>query len=177
MRNLAEKWPPAPEWTSTKLNQDGLSVRTLGGLSQLLVSGDLTAWAQASGLAGEGVGAGAVASDDKYMVRIARDRVLAVGERPFPIAAGWHEAGFAVSVVDAGLHVFEIEGPGLAGLVARATALDPGQASRSASVLVAGVNGLFYRFGNPNRGRLHVDRGLAPYLWEWLEHSLERVSP
>ncbi|RWE01121.1 hypothetical protein [Mesorhizobium sp.] len=171
MRNLAEKWPAARDWTTATLNKDGLCVRTLGGLSQLLVSGDLTAWSQASGLAGEGVGAGAVASGDKYMVRIARDRVLAVGEWPFPIAAGWHEAGFAVSVVDAGLHAFEIEGPALAGLVARGTALDPGQASRSASILFAGVNVLFYRFGNPNRGRLHVDRGFAPYLWEWLEQS------
>ncbi|AZO32208.1 hypothetical protein [Mesorhizobium sp. M1B.F.Ca.ET.045.04.1.1] len=171
MRNLAEKWPAAPDWTTATLNKDGLGMRTLGGLSQLLVSGDLTAWSQASGLAGEGVGAGAVASGDRYMVRIARDRVLAVGEPPFPIAAGWHEAGFAVSVVDAGLHAFEIEGPGLAGLVARGTALDPGQASRSASILFAGVNVLFYRFGNPNRGRLHVDRGFAPYLWEWLEQS------
>ena len=171
MRNLAEKWPAAPDFAVATLNNDGVTVRTVGGLNQLLVSGDLTAWSQASGLAGEGVGAGAVASGEKYMVRIARDRILAVAERPSPIAAGWHEAGFAVSVVDAGMHVFEIEGPGLAGLVARGATLDPGQASRSASVLFAGVNVLFYRFGSPDRARLHVDRGFAPYLWEWLEQS------
>ncbi|TIQ28614.1 MAG: hypothetical protein E5X48_31260 [Mesorhizobium sp.] len=171
MRNLAEKWPTAPDWTTAVLSKDGLDVRALGGLCQLLVSGDLAAWSKASGLAGEGVGAGAVAGGGKYMVRIARDRVLAVGEQPFSIAAGWHEAGFAVSVVDAGLHVFEIEGLGLAGLVARATTLDPGQASRSASVLFAGVNVLFYRFGSPDRARIHVERGFAPYLWEWLEQS------
>ncbi len=110
-------------------------------------------------------------SGDKYMVRIARDRLLAVGDQPFPIAAGWHAAGFAVSVMDAGLHVFEIEGPDLDRLIARGTALDPGQASRSASVLFAGVSVLFYRFGNPDRARLHVDRGLAPYLWEWFEQA------
>ncbi|TIM67723.1 MAG: hypothetical protein E5Y52_10845, partial [Mesorhizobium sp.] len=67
MRNLAEKWPSAPDWTTAVLNTDRISVRTLDGLNQLLVSGDLTAWAQASGLAGEGVGAGAVANGDKYM--------------------------------------------------------------------------------------------------------------
>ncbi|RUW31199.1 hypothetical protein [Mesorhizobium sp. M1E.F.Ca.ET.041.01.1.1] len=171
MRNLADKWPAAPDWTAAVLNKGGVSVRTLGGLNQLLVSGHLAAWSKGSGLAGEGVGAGAVASGDNYMVRIARDRILAVGERPFSIAAGWHEAGFAVSIVDAGLHVFEVEGPSLAGLVARGTTLDPDQTSRSASVLFAGVNVLFYRFGNPNRARLHVDRGFAPYLWEWLEQS------
>ncbi|TGP22233.1 MULTISPECIES: hypothetical protein [unclassified Mesorhizobium] len=171
MRNLAEKWPAAPDWATTTLNEEGVGVRTLCGMSQLLVSGNLTAWAKASGLAGEGVGAGAVASGDSYVVRIARDRILAVGERPFPIAAGWHAAGFAVSVMDAGLHLFELEGPGLASLVARGTAFDPGQASRSASVLFAGVNVLFYRFGSPDRTRLHVDRGLAPYLWEWLKNS------
>ncbi|MDG4882816.1 hypothetical protein [Mesorhizobium sp. WSM4884] len=171
MRNLAEKWPAAPDWATAVLNKDSLGVRTLSGLSQLLVSGNLSAWSKASDLVGEGVGAGAVAGGGKYMVRIARDRVLAVGERPFPIAAGWHEGGFAVSIMDAGLHVFEIEGPGLAGLVARATTLDPQQASRSASVLFAGVNVLFYRFGHADRARLHVDRGFAPYLWEWLEQS------
>lgn len=171
MRNLAEKWPAAPDFATATLNKDGVTIRTLGGLSQLLVSGNLTAWSKVSGLAGEGVGAGAVASGDRYMVRIARDRLLAVGEPPFSIAAGWHQAGFAVSVVDAGLRVFEIEGPGLAGLIARGTALDPGQASRSASVLFAGVSVLFYRFGDANRVRLHVERGFAPYLWEWLEQS------
>lgn len=169
MRNLAEKWPPAPDWTTAVLNTDGISVRTLDGLNQLLVSGDLTAWAQASGLAGEGVGAGAVANGDKYMVRIARDRILAVSGRPLPVAAGWHAAGFAVTVMDAGLHVFEMKGPGLAGLVARGTALDPRQASLSASILFAGSGVLFYRFGNPDRARVHVDRSIAPYLWEWLE--------
>jgi sarcosine oxidase gamma subunit len=171
MRNLAEKWPAAPDWATATLNKGSVGVRTLGGLTQLLVSGDLAAWSEASGLAGEGVGAGAIASGDRYMARIARDRVLAVGERPFPIAAGWHAAGFAVSVMDAGLHVFEIEGADLGRLIARGTALDPGQASRSASILFAGASVLFYRFGNPDRARLHVDRGLAPYLWEWFEQA------
>lgn len=171
MRDLAEKWPTAPDFATAILNKDGVSVRTLGGLNQLLVSGNLAAWSQASGLAGEGVGAGTIASGDKYLVRIARDRVLAVGADPFAVVAGWHEAGFAVSAADAGLHVFEIEGSGLAGLIARGTALDPGQASRSASVLFAGVSVLFYRFGDTNRARLHVERGFAPYLWQWLEQS------
>ena len=171
MRNLAEKWPAAPDFATATLNKDGVTVRTLGGLSQLLISGDLTAWSKAWGLAGEGVGAGAVVHGDKYLVRMARDRILAVGDQPFRIAAGWHEAGFAVSVVDAGLRVFEIEGPGLTALVARATMLDPGHASRSASVLFAGINVLFYRFGNADRARLHIERGFAPYLWEWLQQS------
>lgn len=171
MRNLAEKWPAAPDFATAALNKDGVTVRTLGGLKQLLVSGDLAAWSKASGLAGEGVGAGAIASGDKYLVRIARDRLLAVGEQPFPIASGWHAAGFAVTVMDAGLHVFEIEGPDLDRLIARGTALDPEAASPSASILFAGVGVLFYRFGNPDRARLHVDRGLAPYLWEWLEQA------
>ncbi|MBZ9985913.1 hypothetical protein LB572_02240 [Mesorhizobium sp. BH1-1-5] len=171
MRNLAEKWPAAPDFATATLSKGSVSVRTLGGLNQLLVSGDLAAWSKASGLAGEGVGAGAIANGDKYMVRIARDRVLAVGGQPFPIVAGWHAAGFAVTVMDAGLHVFEIEGSGLDRLIARGTALDPGAASRSASILFAGAGVLFYRFGNPDRARLHVDRGLAPYLWEWFEQA------
>ncbi|MDX8463392.1 hypothetical protein [Mesorhizobium humile] len=171
MHNLAEKWPAPLEWATATLSKGSVSVRTLGGLNQLLVSGDLAAWSKASGLAGEGVGAGAIASGDTYMVRIARDRLLAVGEQPFPIAAGWHAAGFAVTVMDAGLHVFEIEGLDMERLIARGTALDPGAASPSASILFAGVGVLFYRFGKSDRARLHVDRGLAPYLWQWLERA------
>lgn len=170
MRDLAEKWPAAPDWSAT-IEEGGVSIRTVSRLSQSLVSGDLAAWARASGMAGEGVGAGMVASGEKYTVRIARDRMLAVGDRPFSIGPGWHDAGFAVSAIDAGLHVFEVRGPGLPDVLARGATIDLKKTGPSASVLFAGISILLYHHDSVERARIHVDRGLASYLWEWLEQS------
>lgn len=167
MRDLAEKWPPMPEWDTAVIDTGTLRIRTLRGLEQRLVSGDLAAWALVSNMAGSGVGYGEIARRDRYMVRIARDRALAVSKTPLDIADGWHGQGFAVSVLDAGLHVFEIAGPGTAGLLARATTLDPNGTSSSAAMLFADVHALVYRHDGPETVRVHVDRGLAPYLWEW----------
>lgn len=167
-RNLAERWPAAPDWSAAVMEGPGFTVRTVLGLEQLLVSGDLDAWNQASGLSGPGVGAFALAKGEAYQARIARDRLLAVSAGPLAVEPGWHEAGFAVTRIDAGLHVFEVEGPELKGVIARATTLDPAAASPSAAMLFAGVGVVAYRHDTPDRLRIHVDRGLAAYLWQWL---------
>jgi hypothetical protein len=171
MRDLAEKWPAPPEWPMATISEDGLDIRAPAGLNQFLVSGDLSAWAKVSGIVGEGVGAGMIANGAKYTVRVARDRVLAVSSRSLSIQTGWHDAGFAVTAMNAGLLIFEIGGAGLDEMLARATTLDPQKTSASASVLFAGINVLLYRFETDARARIHVDRSLAPYLWEWLEQS------
>lgn len=171
MRDLAGKWPATPDWATATIDEAGVNIRTLSGLSQCLVSGDLAAWSAASGIAGPAVGAGMIATGGEYEVRIARDRVLAVSERPFTVEPGWHDGGFAVSVMDGGLHVFEIGGPGVSQVLARAMTLDPQKTSASASVLFAGIDVFLYYHASSERARLHVDRGLAPYLWEWFEQS------
>ena len=171
MRDLAGKWPPVPEWDNATLETDCLHIRTLRGFTQLLVSGNLGAWGQAAGMAHEGAGAFAMAEGPRYAVRIARDRILAVSETPFDIEPGWHREGFAASGMDAAMHIFEISGMGTAKISARATTLDPAGTSASAALLFAGVNALVYHHGDPERLRLHVDRGLAPYLWEWFEKT------
>jgi len=74
--------------------------------------------------------------------------------------------------MDAGLHVFEVEGEGLGRIVARATTLDPAGKSPLAALLFAGVHAVVYRHGTVGRLRVHVDRGLAAYLWEWLEKAV-----
>lgn len=170
--NLAERWPAAPDWASATLEGAGVAVRSVAGLHQMLVGGDLDAWNAASGLSGPGVGALALAKGRAWQARIARDRLLAVSTRPFAVEPGWHGEGFAATRMDAALHVFEIEGEGLGGILARATTLDPAGKSPSAALLFAGVSAVAYRHGAADRLRVHVDRGLAAYLWEWLASSL-----
>lgn len=172
MRDLAQKWSPMPDWPTAVIEAPGLAIRSLAGFSQHLVSGDFVAWSKVSGLTSEAVGALSTATGARYALRIARDRILAVSETPFPIGPGWYGEGFAVSACDAGLHIFEFEGDGLAELWARATTLEADGWTRSAAILFAGINVFGCRHGHGECLRLHVDRGLASYLWKWLEQSL-----
>jgi sarcosine oxidase, subunit gamma len=171
MRDLAQKWSPVPDWRTAVIAEPRLMIRTLAGFSQYLVSGSLAAWAKTSGMAGEAVGALSIAAGAHYALRTARDRILAVSETPLAVMPGWHAEGFAVSGIDTGLHIFEIEGDGLADLWGRATTLDPKGATQSAAILFAGINIFCCRHGHGDRLRVHVDRGLAPYLWKWLEQA------
>lgn len=168
MPEPAERWPAVPDWAGALLHLGDTTVATVTGLGQMLVSGDLAAWSRASGIAETGDDGKSVATGDRYAVRLARDRLLGVSAAPFDIAAGWHDEGFAVSTVDTGLHVFEIAGPQASGILARATTLDPNGATASAAVLFAGVNAVVYPYRSAERIRIHVDCGLAPYLWQWL---------
>ncbi|PLP60157.1 hypothetical protein CYK37_08350 [Mesorhizobium loti] len=174
MRDLAQKWTAMPDWHEAVIAVPGLTVRTRSGLEQYLVSGDLVAWSEVSGLADRGVGAFGTAEDDRYTVRLGRDRLLAVSTAPFDIATGWHEEGFGVTATSAGLHVFEIEGPAGAELISRATPVDPGAASASASLVFGGVGVIAYH--HQGTLRLHVERGLATYLWTWLKTAARQPA-
>lgn len=166
MGDLAQKWTAAPDWHQAVVELSGLAVRSRAGLHQYLVSGNLDAWSSASGLPARGAGAFGITGGDRYAVQVARDRVLVVSATPLDIGNGWHEQGFGVTEISAGLHVFEGEGPGLPELIARATPVDPYRASASAAMLFGGVNAIVYRY---DAGlRIHVDRSLATYLWSWI---------
>ncbi|MBZ9743145.1 MULTISPECIES: hypothetical protein [unclassified Mesorhizobium] len=174
MRDLAEKWSAAPDWQSATINAPGFVMSAVLGLDQLLVSGDLDAWARLSGMDGTGVGAFGAAQGDRYAARLARDRLLVVSNAPLAIAAGWHAEGFAVTAISAGLQVFEAEGPALDAFIARGTTLDPRQSSASAALSFAGISAIVYR--HDGKLRIHVDRGLAAYLWTWTEQAAGHIA-
>lgn len=166
MRDLAQKWTAMPDWHEAEIAVPGLSVRTRNGLAQYLVSGDLAAWSAASGLAARGVGAFGKAEGERYTVQLARDRLLVVSNAPLDIETGWHDEGFGVTATSAGLHVFDVDGPAKAELIARATPVDPRVESASASLLFGGVSAIAYH--HRDTLRIHVERGLAACLWSWL---------
>lgn len=58
--------------------------------------------------------------------------------------------------------------------IARGTTLDPSQASASAALSFAGINAVVYR--HQDRLRVHVDRGLAAYLWTWMEQAAGHIA-
>jgi hypothetical protein len=174
MRNLAEKWAVVPDWQQAAIVVPGLSIRSLAGLSQYLVSGDPDAWSKASGVPVKSVGAFGKAEGERYAAQAARDRMLVVSTKPLGIEPGWHGEGFGVTVISAGLQVFEAEGPAIAELIARATTLDPSAGSASAALSFAGANAVVYRHGD--KLRIHVDHGLATYLWTWMETAAKNIA-
>jgi sarcosine oxidase gamma subunit len=174
MRNLAEKWAVVPDWQTAAIEVPGLAIRSPAGMSQYLVSGDLNAWSKASGVPAKGVGAFGKTEGERHAAQVARDRLLVVSASPLGVEAGWHVEGFGVTVVSAGLQVFEAEGPGTAELIARATTLDPSAGGASAALSFAGANAVVYRHGD--KLRIHVDRGLATYLWTWLETAARNIA-
>lgn len=174
MRDLAEKRSVAPDWQSAVISTPGLAIRAVLDLTQLLVSGDLDAWARASGVDGTGVGAFGIAQGGRYAARLARDRLLVVSNSRLAIGSGWHADGFAVTAVGAGLQVFEVEGTALDAFIARGTTLDPNQASASAALSFAGISAIAYR--HDGKLRIHVDRGLAAYLWTWMEIAAGNIA-
>ncbi len=133
----------------------------------VLVSGNLEAALAALapdapmlGLGGECGGAPA------YGVRIARDRALLVGEAPFEVRSGWHEAGFAATPADDLWTVFTLSGAASARVIAEGTGADPGGGSPSAAVLFAGEVCLLLR-----RADSHVIAIETPRAWflaRWL---------
>lgn len=167
MSDLASIWaaPAAPG--SLSLDLDGLRLRELPDLPQTLVSGDLAAFLRAEGLA-PAAGLLGRAEGERYAVRLARDRLLAVGIEPEPQAAGWRD-GHALTPIGGALAVLEVAGPRWPAFFARATAIDPQAGSPSAAFLLAGtLSAILYRHGGDDRLRLHLDRSLLPFFHDWL---------
>jgi sarcosine oxidase gamma subunit len=167
MRDLTSSWPNVPDWRGANLDRNGILARTVDVGPQHLVSGNLAAFAAAAGLSDTGAGAFGDVTGARYALRIARDRLLAVNAPASSTAAGWHVDGYAVTDVSAMYHVFEFEGTGLPDLIAEAMFVDPNAKSPSAATIFAGQQAIvYYRDG---RLRVHVERGFAPYIWQWLE--------
>lgn len=159
MLDRSDFWTTPPE----ALTGEGISVRLLPPLPQAMVSGDLDGFAAANGLPPP-AGLLAEVKGPCYALRLARSRMLAVGIDLDPASAGWVE-GAALTPMTGALAVVEIAGENAMALVARGTAVDPRQPSASAALMFAGVTSVLYR--HEGVLRLHLDRGLVPYLMDW----------
>lgn len=159
-------WPAPRAPGSFALQTDGLRVRELPEIPQALVSGDLDGFLAAEGLA-PAVGLLGAATGTRYAVRLARQRLLAVGWEPD--AAGWDPRGWGVTPMGAALAILAIEGPRWPEFFARATPIDPAAASPSAAFLMGdGLSAILTRHDGPDSLRLHVSRPLLPGVQDWL---------
>lgn len=167
MRDLTSSWPDVPVWNDVSLDRDSLSARTVVLARQHLVSGNLEAFAAKAGLPDTGAGLFQTVSGACYALRLARDRMLVIDGLTEAMAPGWHGEGYAVTDVSAMYHVFEFDGDGIEALLQEAMFVDPNLHSPSAASTFAGQPALVYH--HEGRLRLHVERGHAPYIWQWLE--------
>jgi hypothetical protein len=161
MLDLAQTWPRIPDWRDITDVSPGLRLATIEGLGQYLVSGNLAPF-------GEGIGAFGMAAADRAVLRVARDRILAINPDPALVTAGWHADGFAMTDVSAMYHVFEFAGPGLGDLIGEAVLIDPENGGPSASTMFAGLPAFIY-WQAEGRLRVHVERVHATHLFSWLQ--------
>ncbi len=168
MHDLSRTWRPEPDWANARLDGPGITIRAVTGLTQRLVSGDIARFLAQYDL-GRDVGGFGMAFGDRYAVRLARDRMLVIGLAPGECADGWHAAGYAVTTVGSGQRILEMRGEVVRDLLTRAVTVDPDKASPSAVMPFGGVTCAVYCHEVPQALRVHVERGLAAYLWEWLE--------
>lgn len=162
MRDLAQSWPRIPDWSGTAYEGRGIHVTTVQGLTQHLISGNFAAF-------GADIGALGIVRGNRATIRVARDRVLVTDADPALVTPGWHQEGFAATDVSAMYHVFEISGAGVPDLLREALLIDPDKGGPSAAVVFAGLQAILYCVESRDRLRLHVERGHAAYLVNWLE--------
>ena len=133
------------------------------------VSGALAIAASRAGVDAEGAGLLGIVSGTTYALRMARDRMLVVTGAGDPLVPGWNDEGYAVTPMSGALAVIEISGPNALHVIKRSTVIPTSAPGRCAAISFAGVTVCLYRFEQEATFRLHVDRGLAPYLWHWFE--------
>jgi sarcosine oxidase gamma subunit len=166
MRDLTSSWPAVPDWQNVALDRGDVIARSVFVSTQHLVSGNLAGFATKAGLPDQGAGAFAQVSGERYGLRVARDRMLVVNAAPEAMDGGWHEDGYAVTDVSALYHVFYFEGDGVDALIGEAMFVDPDAQSPSAATMFAGQQAVVYY--HEGLLRVHIERGFAPYLWQWL---------
>jgi hypothetical protein len=162
-------WASAPAEGQAQFAARGVEVKVVAGLSQALLSGPQRFGAGRFAGIDAPVGYSGLASGPSYAVAIARDRSLIVSEGAIALAEGWDaESATAVTRMDDAFVVLDLEGPGLADLLSKATTLDFADASPSAALTFAGLPCLAYRYARSDVLRLHVERPLACALAEWM---------
>jgi hypothetical protein len=162
-------WTPAPAEGQAQFAARGVDVKVVTDLSQALLSGPQRFGAGRLAGIDAPVGYSGLASGPSYAVAIARDRSLIVSKRAISLAPGWDaETATAVTRMDDAFVVLDLEGPGLADLLSKATTLDFADASPSAALAFAGLPCLAYRYARSDILRLHVERPLACALAEWM---------
>jgi len=172
MRDFAQKWSPVPDWKDACIETASLSVKSVPGLHQYLVSGDLDGARGELGLKNKPSGWGAAIIGGRYSVSISRDRMLFVASKNPAFTTGWHKEGYAITRADDLYSIFEIDGPHCERIFAMGTSIAWHSESNSASMMFARIPMIVYRYKSDNCLRIHVESPFAAFFWSWLNKHI-----
>src|ERR1700733_10247051 len=160
------EWPPARGGAGLLIDRQRLTVRSLGGLGQTLISGDLDPAAATLAPGAPMLGLYALLPAGAHALRIGRASALLVTPAPLSVLEGGRDGWCATSVDDAWAAV-EISGADAAQALMQATSADLASDSPSTAVLVFGLRGLLAR--TSSGFRVHVESPWLETLLAWLD--------
>jgi hypothetical protein len=160
------EWPPARGGAGLLIDRQRLTVRSLGGLGQTLISGDLDAAAATLAPGAPMLGLYALLPAGAHALRIGRTSALLVTPAPLSFVDGWRD-GWCATSVDDGWAAVEISGADAAQALMQATSADLAWGSPSAAAMIFGLRGLLAR---TSAGfRVHIEASWLETLLGWLD--------
>ena len=160
------RWSPPRGGAGLLIDRQRLTVRSLGGLGQTLISGDLDAAVAGLAPAAPMLGLYALLPAGAHALRIGRMSALLVTPAPLTVADSWRD-GWCATSVDDGWAAVEVSGEDAAQALMQATSADLASGSPSAAVLVFGLRGLLAR--TPSGFRVHVEAPWLETLRSWFD--------
>jgi hypothetical protein len=160
------EWPPARGDAEFLIDRQRLTARRLGGLGQILISGDLDMGIAALAPSAPMLGLYALAPEGAHALRIGRTSALLVTPAPLSVVDGWRDGWCATSVDDAWAAV-EVSGADAPQALMQATSADLASGSPSAAILFFGLRSLLAR--TPSGFRVHVESPCLETLLTWLD--------
>ena len=160
------EWPPARGGAGLLIDRQRLTVRSLDGLGQTLISGDLDAAVATLAPGAPMLGLYALLPAGAHALRIGRMSALLVTPAPLSVVEGWRD-GWCATSVDDGWAAVEVSGEDTSLALMQATSADLASGSPSAAVLVFGLHGLLAR--TPSGFRVHIESPWLETLLPWLD--------
>jgi len=148
------------------IDRPRLTVRRLGGLGQILISGDLEAAVAALAPSAPMLGLHALAPEGAHALRIGRTSALLITPAPLAAIDGWRDRWCATSVDD-GWAAVEVSGADAPQALMQATSADLASGSLSAAVFVFGLRALLAK--TPSGFRIHFEAPWLMTLLGWLD--------
>ena len=160
------EWPPARGGAGLLIDRQRLTVRSLGGLGQTLISGDLDKAVATLAPGAPMLGLYALLPAGAHAFCIGRMSALLVTPAPLSVVDGWRD-GWCATSVDDGWAAVEISGADAAQALMQATSADLAWGSPSAAAMIFGLRGLLAR--TPSGFRVHVEAPWLETLLGWLD--------
>ena len=159
-------WAPARGGAELLIDRPRLTARRLGGLGQILISGDLDAAVAGLAPAAPILGLYTRAPEGAHALRIGRMSALLVTPAPLVAVDGWRD-GWCATNVDDGWAAVEVSGANAPQALMQATSADLALGSPSAAVMIFGLRGLLAQ--TSSGFRVHIESSWLETLLAWLD--------